>query len=489
MIQVKTLSLGIESLRAETVCLSSAWRRAVRVIAALMIGGGCVFWLPIGQTAEFPIAGSSAVVISGLYEGVTTDLFDVGNGLTIMSSTPALSSSYAVRQMFGAVGSGNEPKNTLFASVGSGNAATVTFETSRPVLLEGMMLGLGQDFSNTYRGVSAFRLEGIDTVTGQATVLSQGSLAGNYATTYRDGAISVRDSFPVPYYGSRYRFTAVERNGGLRVMELDGLGVVPQPINVATGQPSQTALGIAVLNSDWEYIKIGKGDVILTQIAAFGGRLHVMEGGVVLSSRQSLAQSRVTLYSAGALSISNSSSSVVQQLSIHAGGLVDLAAGSLSVATGMTPEIARANLINGRGNGSWNGRSGITSSIASMSGGTRTVGWLEGSDGAITLSMAAAGDSNLDWSLDILDVANLLGGGKMDSGLTATWAEGDFNYDGFADITDIADFMSSGLFNAGPYNAPAGTTAAVPEPSTYATALAGIACGGLSMWRRRMMRD
>jgi len=26
---------------------------------------------------------------------------------------------------------------------------------------------------------------------------------------------------------------------------------------------------------------------------------------------------------------------------------------------------------------------------------------------------------------------------------------------------------------------------AVPEPSTYAMALAGIACGGFSMWRRR----
>ncbi|MFM9024116.1 MAG: PEP-CTERM sorting domain-containing protein [Planctomycetaceae bacterium] len=27
--------------------------------------------------------------------------------------------------------------------------------------------------------------------------------------------------------------------------------------------------------------------------------------------------------------------------------------------------------------------------------------------------------------------------------------------------------------------------APVPEPSTYAMALAGLACGGFSMWRRR----
>jgi len=29
------------------------------------------------------------------------------------------------------------------------------------------------------------------------------------------------------------------------------------------------------------------------------------------------------------------------------------------------------------------------------------------------------------------------------------------------------------------------TVSAVPEPSTYAMALAGLACGGFSMWRRR----
>jgi hypothetical protein len=28
---------------------------------------------------------------------------------------------------------------------------------------------------------------------------------------------------------------------------------------------------------------------------------------------------------------------------------------------------------------------------------------------------------------------------------------------------------------------------AVPEPSTYAMALAGVACGGFAMWRRRKL--
>lgn len=34
-----------------------------------------------------------------------------------------------------------------------------------------------------------------------------------------------------------------------------------------------------------------------------------------------------------------------------------------------------------------------------------------------------------------------------------------------------------------------GTIATVPEPSTYAMALAGLACGGWQMWRRRRLRQ
>jgi len=70
--------------------------------------------------------------------------------------------------------------------------------------------------------------------------------------------------------------------------------------------------------------------------------------------------------------------------------------------------------------------------------------------------------------VDILDIANVVAGGKFNSGVSATWGEGDFNYDNSVDILDIADFMSSGLFNAGPYNAPAANIAAVPEPGTSA---------------------
>jgi hypothetical protein len=144
-----------------------------------------------------------------------------------------------------------------------------------------------------------------------------------------------------------------------------------------------------------------------------------------------------------------------------------------------------AAILSGLGDGSWNGTSGITSSVAAASGGDRTVGWLDNGDGSMTFGYAAPGDTNLDWSIDILDVANVISSGKFNSGLPVSWVEGEFNYDGVVDILDIADFMSSGLFNAGTYNAPSPSIVAVPEPAPSAMMLAGLACGGWQMFRRR----
>jgi hypothetical protein len=69
----------------------------------------------------------------------------------------------------------------------------------------------------------------------------------------------------------------------------------------------------------------------------------------------------------------------------------------------------------------------------------------------VTVAYATAGDTNLDWGIDILDVANVLAAGRFNTGLTADWVDGDFNHDGFFDDLDIADFLGAGRFNAGPY--------------------------------------
>jgi hypothetical protein len=57
------------------------------------------------------------------------------------------------------------------------------------------------------------------------------------------------------------------------------------------------------------------------------------------------------------------------------------------------------------------------------------------------------------------------------------------------DILDAASFLSNGLFDAGPYNPPAGqaSIAAVPEPSVWAF-LAASAIGGTLASAGRLRR-
>ena len=161
------------------------------------------------------------------------------------------------------------------------------------------------------------------------------------------------------------------------------------------------------------------------------------------------------------------------------GGKVDAGQGLITVAAGLSALDLEAEIIAGRGDGSWRGVAGITSSLVAAEvarGIPRSIGWMENGDGSLSFGYSAPGDTNNDWQVDVLDVANFFAGGKFDTGSRATWTDSDFNYDGVVDMLDAADFFSAGLFDAGAYNpAAAGNVAAVPEPSLTLLGVA-IAC-------------
>jgi len=159
------------------------------------------------------------------------------------------------------------------------------------------------------------------------------------------------------------------------------------------------------------------------------------------------------------------------------GGLIDVGNGVVNAATGLSVAEMFAAIVRGRGDGSWNGTTGITSSAAAADGAAgapRAIGWLDNGDGSVTFAFAAPGDSNLDWAVDILDAANFFAGAKYDSGEPASWIQGDFTYDGLVDILDASEFFSSGLFDAGVYNGPSPSIAAVPEPSVWPLLATGV---------------
>ena len=178
-------------------------------------------------------------------------------------------------------------------------------------------------------------------------------------------------------------------------------------------------------------------------------------------------------------------------LAPNAGGLVDLGNGLVTVASGLTATDLVTAIVAGRGDGSWTGTSGITSSVAATdvaSSIPRAVGWLDNGDGSVMAAYAAPGDTNLDWQVDILDAGNFLTLGKYDTGLPSTWLDGDFNYDGVVDIQDAADFFTTALYDAGSYNPPAGaagSVAAVPEPSSAAAVAITVLIARWFVCRRR----
>ena len=232
----------------------------------------------------------------------------------------------------------------------------------------------------------------------------------------------------------------------------------------------------------------GSGKVVFAGAGStFSGPTTVQAGGLQLAAGSPLGTSSITPLAGGTLSLSPYAQTTVGGLAPNAGGLTDVGNGSMTVSSGLSAVDMVTALVTGRGDGSWNGTSGITSSTAAASGGDRTVGWLDNGDGSVTFAFAAAGDTNLDWTVDILDASNFLAGGKFDSGSPASWNDGDFTYDGFVDILDAASFLSNGLFDAGAYNsAPgqAGAVAAVPEPTGLGAAVVALAAA-MALRRRQ----
>ena len=268
--------------------------------------------------------------------------------------------------------------------------------------------------------------------------------------------------------------------GGMRVLvdgyaieggtlDLGGAGV-PVTIDVAAARGvvvSSMISGAAGLQ------KTGAGQLTLTGSVALGGPLELMAGRVVRPNHA------VTTLTIGSLTIDEA-----------AGSSLDLGAGRIQIGPGgATAAELRADLLAGHNGGRWDGTTGIMSSAVSSAGvGARAVGYLVRPDGSAVVAFAAPGDTNLDGSVDILDLVQLSAGGRYGSDLAAHWAQGDFNYDGKTNLFDLVAIAGSGTYGRRNYLAAVGLSApgvmavAVPEPTGSLVVTLIVAAAG---FRRR----
>jgi len=265
-------------------------------------------------------------------------------------------------------------------------------------------------------------------------------------------------------------------------------GLAPQVIiiDVASGAQTQGQAGYPTLSGSIPVVKTGAGTLVLDQPNTLTGSTTVQAGVLRLSDAAALASSTLAVLAGGTAQVAPYVVAGVGGLNLSGTGLVDVTNGGMTVAGGLSAVNLVTALIAGRNGGTWDGTSGITSSVTAAQVANfemRAVGWMDNGDGSMTVAYAAQGDTNLDWVVDILDVSNFVSSGKFGTGEPATWMDGDFNYDGVVDIQDVADFSATGLYGGGSYNSAPGVVA-VPEPAVGWLSLGALATVSRRGWRR-----
>ena len=338
------------------------------------------------------------------------------------------------------------------------------------------------NFRGTYTlSGGTFAVGSISSGTGISAAASQRRIA------WSGGTITTLDA------GSDLVVAGKSGSGGSILFNVSG--ATAKSIDVPAGRTATLASNVTISGSDTLFSKTGSGTLVLGgtdgYVATYSGTTKVEGGRLELASGSALSKSTIVPVSGGTMTLVPALITTIGGLAPNAGGLTDVGNGFVTVSAGLSAVDMVTALISGRGDGSWTGASGITSSTAASqvaSSIPRAVGWVDNGDGSVTFAYAAPGDTNIDWSIDILDAGNFLALGKFDTGTPASWLEGDFSYDGIVDILDVADFFATGLYDAGSYNPPPGTAggiAAVPEPSSAAVVVAGVLTAAWAGRRRR----
>jgi autotransporter-associated beta strand protein len=216
-------------------------------------------------------------------------------------------------------------------------------------------------------------------------------------------------------------------------------------VDVPSGQTQTDA---TVHSGTERIVKQGTGTLVLTAANTHSGGTVVTAGTLIVQNVAALGSGPLEVQAGAKVVLDVGTGTVdITSLVLASGGLVDFGAGKLAAQTGLNRTTILAAINAGKGDGSWNGIAGFTSTVVASTP-VRTLGWTD-NGGSFTVGYAAPGDSNLDGAVDVQDIAALFASGKYDAGLAADWSEGDYNQDGVVDVTDILEVSS--LYDQGSY--------------------------------------
>lgn len=431
---------------------------------------------------------TAPLVISGTVIGPGR-LEKTGPGVLVLSASNTFRGG--LQSLSGAsLGDLGTVRLTHSAAAGAGTVALPASNTSSIVIELHNGIDVPNDLTTAGRSSFTFlrNASGSNTWSGDITITG---LGGGYAIDAAGGTLRLAG-----------RLTTTLANASNRVVRLVGSGSGVVTGDVRDGATTKVGLakdgpGTWVLSGTGSGFSAGttitEGTLVATTAAALGTGTVAVQGGTLRIDRDAslgpvaITGGRLVLPAATPVAVAMASLTIGGT----AGGLIDIGLGRVTIPGGVAEPAARAALAAGRGDGSWTGSAGITSSAVMadlQAGAPRSLGWLDNGDGTLSIAYAAPGDTNIDGGVDILDAANFMAGGAYDAEVPSSWNQGDFGYDGLVDILDAAEFLSTGLFDAGDYRGGAGLAEPVPVPEPAAGGLIA-AIGMLAAARRLQSRS
>ncbi|MFM7244483.1 MAG: autotransporter-associated beta strand repeat-containing protein [Planctomycetaceae bacterium] len=219
-----------------------------------------------------------------------------------------------------------------------------------------------------------------------------------------------------------------------------------------------TRIDSTVYGGSEPIVKQGPGRLVLSAANLHTGGTVVEEGTLVVRDLGALGSGGVQVRAGAMLVLDGGIGTfVISSLALDPGGRIDVGASRLHTEAGLTHPDLLSAINTAKGDGTWNGTSGIGSSVVQKMGteGTsRTLGWLGwaiNEDSSFVVGFAAAGDTNLDGLVDVVDMNTILSQMSGDADVPVTWNAGDFNHDATIDVMDLAELFGVGLLDAGSY--------------------------------------